>query len=154
MNIAKKSGFPLVDFGTRRRFAKHWQETVIEKLIELPNFIGTSNVYYAKEFNIKPIGTMSHQHFMAGQGREDIPVRNSQKAQLQSWVDEYRGDLGIALSDTMGINAFLRDFDLYFAKLYDGLRHDSGDPMWWAEKVIAHYKKLGIDPKTKSLVFF
>jgi len=90
---------------------------------------------------------------MVGQGREDVPLRNSQSSMLQAWVDEYRGDLGIALSDTVGIDAFLRDFDLYFAKLYDGLRHDSGDPFEWANKVINHYEKLGIDPSGKTLVF-
>lgn len=153
MAIAKKSGFLFADFGTRRRIAKHWQETVIENLCTLPNFVGTSNVYFAKKFGIKPIGTMAHEFIMVGQGREDTPLKNSQKAQLQSWADEYRGDLGIALSDTLGVDAFLRDFDLYFAKLYDGLRHDSGDPIWWAEKVIAHYEKLGIDPMTKQLIF-
>lgn len=151
--VANIQKFPFADFGTRRRIASHWQETVIQELKGLPNFIGTSNVMFARKYRIKPIGTMSHQLIMVGQGREDVPLRNSQKAMLQAWVDEYRGDLGIALSDTVGIDAFLEDFDLYFAKLYDGLRHDSGDPIEWARKVIAHYEKLGIDPKTKKLVF-
>ena len=80
-------------------------------------------------------------------------LRDSQKAALEDWVQEYRGDLGIALTDVVGMDAFLADFDLYFAKLFDGLRHDSGDPLVWAEKAIAHYEKLGIDPRSKTLVF-
>ncbi len=120
---------------------------------DLPNFIGTSNVYFAKKYNLKPIGTMAHEWIMAGQGQEDVSLRNSQKAMLQAWCNEYRGDLGIALSDTLGVDAFLEDFDLYFAKLYDGIRHDSGDPDVWARKVICHYSKLGVEPKTKTLVF-
>lgn len=153
VNFATYNNFSFVDFGTRRRFSHDWQGIVIEAFLGLKNFAGTSNVYFAKKYGIKPIGTMAHEYIMVGQGREDTPLKNSQKAQLQSWVDEYRGDLGIALSDTLGIDAFLKDFDSYFAKLYDGLRHDSGDPMWWAEKVISHYEELGIDPKTKTLVF-
>lgn len=151
--VAKIQGFPFADFGTRRRYSRDWQKHVISILHSLPNFTGTSNVYFARHFGIKPIGTMAHEFMMVGQAREDVPVRNSQKAMLQSWVDEYRGDLGIALADTVGIDAFLADFDLYFAKLYDGLRHDSGDPIEWGNKVIAHYEKLKIDPTTKTLVF-
>jgi len=89
---------------------------------------------------------------MAGQGL-DVTLRNSQKRMLQAWVDEYRGDLGYALTDTLGVDAFLRDFDLYFAKLYDGVRHDSGDPYEWGEKIIHHYESLKIDPRTKQLIF-
>lgn len=152
-HVAKLQGFPFADFGTRRRYSREWQKHVIGTFQSLPNFTGTSNVYFARHFGIQPIGTMAHEFMMVGQAREDVPVRNSQKAMLQSWVDEYRGDLGIALTDTVGIDAFLADFDLYFAKLYDGLRHDSGDPLEWGEKVIAHYEALRIDPSTKILVF-
>jgi len=152
-DIAEEKGFSFADFGTRRRFSFYWQDACIQTMKKLPNFIGTSNVYFAKKYNLKPVGTMAHEYIMVGQGLENVSLRNSQKAMLQSWVDEYRGDLGIALSDTLGIDAFLKDFDLYFAKLYDGLRHDSGDPYEWAKKVIKHYRKLGINPKTKTLVF-
>lgn len=151
--VAKTQEIPFADFGTRRRYSRDWQHHVVKTLMSLPNFTGTSNVYLARHFGIRPIGTMAHEFMMVGQAREDVPVRNSQKAMLQAWVDEYRGDLGIALTDTVGIDAFLADFDLYFAKLYDGLRHDSGDPIEWGEKVIAHYESLNIDPKTKTLVF-
>lgn len=152
--IANAHSIPFADFGTRRRFNKNWQEKVVKEFWrQCPSFIGTSNVYLAKKYDLRVIGTMAHEYIMAGAGQDTVPLVKSQAYMLQKWVDEYRGDLGIALTDTYGFDAFLNDFDKYFAKLYDGLRHDSGDPMEWAEKAIAHYRKLGIDPKTKSLVF-
>ncbi|HUS49560.1 MAG TPA: nicotinate phosphoribosyltransferase [Candidatus Paceibacterota bacterium] len=149
---AKNIGFKFADFGTRRRHDRQWQEYVVDCLSDLQNFVGTSNVYLAKILGIKPIGTMAHEWIMAGSGM-NVQLVNSQSYMLQKWADEYRGDLGIALSDTYGIDAFLKDFDLYFAKLYDGVRQDSGDPIVWAEKIIKHYKSLEIDPKTKTLIF-
>ena len=95
---------------------------------------------------------MAHEFLQAFQAL-DVRLRNFQKAALEAWVQEYRGDLGIALTDVVGMDAFLRDFDLYFAKLFDGLRHDSGDPYDWGEKAIAHYEKLKIDSRTKVLTF-
>ncbi len=150
---ALASGLPFSDFGTRRRFSFLWQGTILNKLKDLPHFTGTSNVYFAMKYNLTPIGTMAHEFIMAGAGQNDVPLIKSQQKMLQSWVNEYRGDLGIAISDTYGIDAFLNDFDLYFAKLYDGVRHDSGEPIDWAWKIINHYKKLDIDPKTKTLIF-
>ncbi len=150
---ASEAKIPFSDFGTRRRFSFEWQGTVIEKLKKLPDFTGTSNVYYAMKHNLTPIGTMAHEFIMAGAGQNDVPLIKSQQKMLQAWVDEYRGDLGIAISDTYGVDAFLNDFDLYFAKLYDGVRHDSGDPIKWAEKIINHYKKLEINPNNKTLIF-
>lgn len=146
--------FVVSDFGTRRRYSKDWHYRVVETLAKAsPNiFRGTSNVYLAKELGLIPIGTMAHEFMQAFQAL-DVRLRESQKAALECWVREYRGDLGIALTDVVGMNAFLRDFDLYFAKLFDGLRHDSGDPYEWGDKAIAHYEKLRIDPKTKSLTF-
>lgn len=146
--------FIVADFGTRRRYSKAWQYHVVETFAKVsPSiFRGTSNVYLAKKLGITPIGTMAHEFMQAFQSL-DVRLRDSQKAALECWVREYRGDLGIALTDVVGMDAFLRDFDLYFAKLFDGLRHDSGDPYEWGEKAIAHYKKLKIDPKTKSLTF-
>lgn len=146
--------FVVADFGTRRRFSKDWQDHVIHTLHTASPaiFRGTSNVYLAKKYNITPIGTMAHEFLQAFQAL-DVRLRNFQKAAFEAWVHEYRGDLGIALTDVVGMDAFLRDFDLYFAKLFDGLRHDSGDPYIWAEKAIAHYQKLKIDPRTKSLTF-
>ena len=147
---------PLIvaDFGTRRRFSKVWQAHVVETLHNAePKIVsGTSNVYLAKKLGMTPIGTMAHEFMQAFQAL-DVRLRDSQKAALEAWVHEYRGDLGIALTDVVGMDAFLRGFDLYFAKLFDGLRHDSGDPYVWGDKAIAHYKKLKIDPRTKILTF-
>ncbi|RKG30107.1 nicotinate phosphoribosyltransferase [Acinetobacter tianfuensis] len=146
--------FLVSDFGTRRRYSFAWQKHVIEEFNKAaPNiFRGTSNVFIAKELGITPIGTMAHEFLQAFQAL-DVRLRNFQKAALETWVQEYRGDLGIALTDVVGMDAFLRDFDLYFAKLFDGLRHDSGDPFVWGDKAYAHYKKLKIDSKTKMLTF-
>ena len=144
----------IADFGTRRRFSKAWQAHVVETLHKAePKIVsGTSNVYLAKKLGMTPIGTMAHEFMQAFQAL-DVRLRDSQKAALEAWVHEYRGDLGIALTDVVGMDAFLRDFDLYFAKLFDGLRHDSGDPYIWGDKAIAHYKNLKIDPRTKILTF-
>lgn len=146
--------FIVADFGTRRRFSKQWQAHVVETLhLAEPIIVsGTSNVLLAKNLEMTPIGTMAHEFMQAFQAL-DVRLRDSQKAALEAWVHEYRGDLGIALTDVVGMDAFLRDFDLYFAKLFDGLRHDSGDPYIWGDKAVAHYKKLKIDPKTKILTF-
>lgn len=148
------SGFIFSDFGVRRRYSGLWHEEVLRALIaRLPNhFTGTSDVYLAKKLGVTPIGTMAHEYLQAYQA-VGVRLRDFQKAALEGWVQEYRGDLGIALTDVVGMDAFLRDFDLYFAKLFDGLRHDSGDPVEWGEKAIAHYQKLRIDPKAKQLIF-
>ena len=146
--------FLVSDFGTRRRYTFAWQEHVVRTLHEAaPEIVrGTSNVYLAKKLNITPIGTMAHEFLQAFQAL-DVRLRDFQKAALETWVHEYRGDLGIALTDVVGMDAFLRDFDLYFAKLFDGLRHDSGDPYIWGDKAYAHYQKLKIDSRTKMLTF-
>jgi nicotinate phosphoribosyltransferase len=146
--------FLVSDFGTRRRYSFAWQKHVIEQFhAAVPNiFRGTSNVLIAKQLDITPIGTMAHEFLQAFQAL-DVRLRDFQKAALETWVQEYRGDLGIALTDVVGMDAFLHDFDLYFAKLFDGLRHDSGDPYEWGDKAYAHYKKLKIDSKTKMLTF-
>jgi nicotinate phosphoribosyltransferase len=146
--------FVFFDFGLRRRHSGAWHREVVETLLDrVPEFFrGTSNVQMAKELGITAIGTMSHAYLQAYQSF-GFRLRDFQKAALEGWVQEYRGDLGIALTDVVGMDAFLSDFDLYFAKLFDGLRHDSGDPIVWGEKAIAHYEKLGIDPRTKRLVF-
>ncbi|MGJ7552315.1 nicotinate phosphoribosyltransferase [Pseudomonas alloputida] len=148
------AGFQLADFGTRRRFSYRVQEEVVYLLKhDFPGrFVGTSNVHLARELELKPLGTMAHEWFMAHQQLGPRLV-DSQAAALEAWVREYRGLLGIALTDCITMDAFLGDFDLYFAKLFDGLRHDSGDPLVWAEKAIAHYERLGIDPKGKTLIF-
>lgn len=146
--------FLVSDFGTRRRYSFAWQKHVVQQInAAAPGvFRGTSNVLLAKQLGITPIGTMAHEFLQAFQAL-DVRLRDFQKAALETWVQEYRGDLGIALTDVVGMDAFLRDFDLYFAKLFDGLRHDSGDPYIWGDKAYAHYKKLKIDSKTKMLTF-
>ncbi|MDO6388198.1 nicotinate phosphoribosyltransferase [Uliginosibacterium sp. 31-12] len=148
------SPFVLFDFGLRRRYSGAWQEEVVQRFAEVApqHFRGTSNVYLAKKFGLTPIGTMAHEYLQAYQSF-GFRLRDFQKAALEGWVQEFRGDLGVALTDVVGMDAFLRDFDLYFAKLFDGLRHDSGDPVVWGEKAIAHYHKLRIDPASKRLVF-
>lgn len=152
--LARRHPFEFFDFGLRRRFSRDWHAEVVSTLkAELPeHFRGTSNVFLAKEFGLTPIGTMAHEYLQTYQA-VDVQLRNFQKAALEKWVQEYRGDLGIALTDVVGMDAFLRDFDLYFAKLFDGLRHDSGDPIEWGEKALTHYAKLRIDAHTKRLVF-
>jgi nicotinate phosphoribosyltransferase len=146
--------FELFDFGIRRRFSGSWQREMLRTLHQaFPQYIkGSSNVYLAKALELTPIGTMAHEYLQSYQAH-GVRLRHFQKMALEDWVQEYRGDLGIALTDVVGMDAFLTDFDLYFAKLFDGLRHDSGDPIVWGEKALAHYAKLGIDPHTKRLVF-
>jgi len=144
----------IMEFGSRRRFSRKWQQHVLEHLNRSVenNLVGTSNVYFARELGLTPHGTMAHEYLQAFQSLGPRLV-DSQKEALETWAKEYRGDLGIALTDVVGVDAFIRDFDRYLAKLFDGVRHDSGCPFEWTNKMLAHYKKLGIDPKTKTLVF-
>jgi nicotinate phosphoribosyltransferase len=151
---ARRNPFEFFDFGVRRRFAGDWQREVVTTLKrEVPQFFkGTSNVLLARDLQLVPIGTMAHEYLQTYQAL-GVRLRDFQKAALEDWVQEYRGDLGVALTDVVGMDAFISDFDLYFAKLFDGLRHDSGDPKVWGEKALAHYAKLRIDANTKRLVF-
>ena len=146
--------FTFFDFGLRRRYAGAWHEEVVTTLLrEVPGrFRGTSNVWFAMRHGLTPIGTMAHEYLQAYQAF-GYRLRDFQKAALEGWVQEYRGDLGIALTDVVGMRAFLADFDPYFAKLFDGLRHDSGDPVVWGEQALAHYATLHIDAAGKRLVF-
>jgi nicotinate phosphoribosyltransferase len=150
----RRHPFEFFDFGVRRRFSGDWQREVVATFKrELPQYFkGTSNVLLARDLGLVPIGTMAHEYLQTYQAQE-VRLRDSQVAALEDWVKEYRGDLGIALTDVIGMDAFLADFDLYFAKLFDGLRHDSGDPVAWGEKALAHYARLRIDAHTKRLVF-
>jgi nicotinate phosphoribosyltransferase len=150
----KRHPYIFFEFGTRRRASRAWQEEVVDTLAAAaPQFFrGTSNVDLARRKDLVPIGTMAHEYLQAHQAF-GYRLRDFQKMALENWVREYRGDLGIALTDTVGMDAFLADFDLYFAKLFDGLRHDSGDPEAWALKALAHYEGLRIDTNTKMLVF-
>jgi len=142
------------DFGTRRRASRAWQEVVVDRFREAAPaaFRGTSNVDLARTRGLIPIGTMAHEYLQAYQAFGSR-LRDFQKAALEDWVAEYRGDLGIALTDVVGMDAFLRDFDGYFCRLFDGMRHDSGDPVAWGEKAIAHYRAWRVEPRTKMLTF-
>ncbi len=146
--------FKISDFGTRRRFALAWHEEIIATLKrEVPqHFAGTSNVLLAWRNGVLPLGTMAHEYMQACQALGPR-LRDAQMFAFDKWAQEYRGDLGIALSDTYGMDAFLRDFDMFFCKLFDGARHDSGDPFEWGERLIAHYQKNRVDPRTKTLIF-
>lgn len=149
-------GFQFIEFGTRRRFSKEWQRECVDFMVNyLPKerMVGTSNMLLAKDFNLIPIGTMAHEYLQAFQALGDCPLVNSQEKALEVWSDFYQGDLGIALTDVINMDSFLKSFDLKYAKMFDGLRHDSGDAIIWGEKAIAHYKALRIDPTGKSLVF-
>ena len=150
----RRHPFEMFDFGLRRRFSFDWQHEVVDTFKhQIPQFFkGTSNVLLARDLGLVPIGTMAHEYLQTYQAL-GVRLRDFQKAALEGWVQEYRGDLGTALTDVVGMDAFLADFDLYFAKLFDGLRHDSGDPVVWGEKALAHYEKLRIDAHTKRLVF-
>ena len=142
------------DFGTRRRYSRDWQDTILPVLRDAlgPQFAGTSNVHFARRHGLVPHGTMAHEFLQAFQALGPRLV-DSQKVAFDAWAHEYRGDLGVALSDVVGLEAFLRDFDLYFCKLFDGIRHDSGDPFAWGDRVIAHLEGFRIDPRGKTLVF-
>lgn len=147
------SRFRLIDFGTRRRFSRQVQFDVVSELKRnFPYLIGTSNYLLAHELNLSPMGTQAHEWFQAHQ-QISQDLANSQRVALQAWLDEYPDKLGIALTDCITTDAFLQDFSYDFANIYQGLRHDSGDPVNWGEKAIAHYQKLNINPMSKTLVF-
>ena len=146
------------EFGIRRRLSSEAQEYIIERLKSIKSgssvFVGTSNVYLAKKFGITPVGTMAHEWIMCvGQGNHRHNPAYSNYFALDSWVKEYGVQNGTALTDTIGTDCFLRDFDLTFATLFSGVRHDSGDPIEWGEKILRHYEKLGIDARQKTLLF-
>jgi nicotinate phosphoribosyltransferase len=180
LQAAGLSDLKIADYGTRRRFAKGWHEEVLQTLtarlgvvaapappptsvpVQIPvptpatgraaQLAGTSNVLFAMKLGLIPLGTMAHEYLQACQALGPR-LRDSQIFGFESWAREYRGDLGIALSDVYGMTAFLRDFDLYFCKLFDGARHDSGDPFQWGERMLAHYVANRVDPRTKTLIF-
>ena len=147
------------EFGLRRRLSAEAQGMAVKAIaeVELPadsHFIGTSNVYLAKKFNLKPVGTMAHEWIMCtGQGNHKHNPAYSNWYALDAWVKEYGILNGIALTDTITTDCFLRDFQLTYATLFSGVRHDSGDPYEWGDKMIAHYNSLGINPRTKTLLF-
>ncbi|MDE5285311.1 MAG: nicotinate phosphoribosyltransferase, partial [Buchnera aphidicola] len=147
------SRLKVVDFGTRRRFSYDIHYSILTRLKEkFPYLIGSSNYHISHTLNILPLGTQAHEWFQAHQ-QISSNLRNSQILALKRWLDQYQNQLSIALTDCISIDSFLRDFNFSLANLYKGLRHDSGNPVIWGEKVIRHYKNLGIDPLTKTLLF-
>lgn len=149
---------PFSEFGMRRRFSGEAEEMAIlalkEGSYEGSTFVGTSNVYLAKKHNVVPIGTMAHEWIMCvGQGNHKHNPAYSNWYALDAWVKEYGVLNGTALTDTITTDCFLRDFQLTYSTLFSGVRHDSGDPFMWGDKMIAHYQSLGIDPKQKTLLF-
>ena len=145
--------FKFAEFGCRRRLSREWQDYVIKELIETKHCVGTSNVYLAMKYGIKPIGTYAHEYVQMYQGIPGVQLAYTNKMAMEEWFEEYQGDNGTALTDTLGTDLFLMDFNKLQATCYTGVRHDSGDPFEWGEKMIAHYYKMGIDPKTKTLLF-
>ena len=148
-----KYTFKFAEFGCRRRLSREWQDYVLRSLLPIGHCVGTSNVYLAMKYGVKPIGTYAHEYVQMYQGVAGVQLAHTNKVAMQEWFEEYKGDNGTALTDTLGTDLFLRDFDWLQATCYTGVRHDSGDPIEWGEKLIAHYEKLGIDPKTKTLLF-
>ncbi|MDZ7918557.1 nicotinate phosphoribosyltransferase [Rhodoferax sp.] len=166
LRVAGLGDLKIADYGTRRRFSRAWHEEVLRVLaaklgtVHSPGrtgaapgqLAGTSNVLQAMRMGLLPLGTMAHEYLQASQALGPR-LRDSQIFAFESWAREYRGDLGIALSDVYGMNAFLRDFDMYFCKLFDGARHDSGDPFNWGERMLEHYLRNRVNPRTKTLIF-
>ena len=145
--------FKFAEFGCRRRLSREWQDYVVGELLKTGHCVGTSNVYLAMKYGCKPIGTYAHEYVQMYQGIPGVQLAYTNKLALEEWFEEYQGDNGTALTDTLGTELFLKDFDRLQAMCYTGVRHDSGDPYEWGEVMIAHYKRLGIDPKTKTLLF-
>lgn len=146
-------GVTVAEFGTRRRHSYQVHQLVVKALKEYGgnSFVGSSNVHLAMVNGVKPIGTHAHEWFMFHAAQYGFKMANS--LGLEHWTDVYRGDLGIALSDTYTTKAFYKQFDKKFAKLFDGVRHDSGDAVEFAKQTIKHYQKLGIDPLSKTIIF-
>jgi nicotinate phosphoribosyltransferase len=151
MDAYDQLGVTIAEFGTRRRHSFRVQDLVVGALIGHRGFVGSSNVYLAHVHDTRPIGTHAHEWFMFHAAKYGFKMANS--IALENWTEVYRGDLGIALSDTFTTNEFYQIFDKKFTKLFDGVRHDSGDPVEFANKTIEHYKSLGVDPLSKTIIF-
>ena len=151
--LYKELGVVFAEFGTRRRHSYHVHDIVMRNLLEGygSTFMGSSNVHFAMKYKVKPIGTHAHEWFMFHAAEYSYKMANA--LSLEHWVDVYRGDLGVALSDTYTTDVFFKQFDKKFARLFDGVRHDSGDPIAFAEKTIKHYEKHGINPLFKYIIF-
>jgi len=149
----RKLGVKIAEFGTRRRHSYEVHKLVVRTLLDEGEgcFTGTSNVALARTFGVKPIGTHAHEWFMFHAARYGFKMSNA--LALENWVNVYRGDLGIALSDTYTTAVFFESFDKKFSKLFDGIRHDSGDPLVFSRQAIDHYRSFNIDPLSKTIIF-
>jgi len=146
--------FRFAEFGCRRRLSREWEDEVVRRLVtETTNCIGTSNVYLAMKYNVIPVGTYAHEFVQMYQGIDSIPLAYTNHYAMKDWYAEYDGDNGTALTDTITTDLFLLDFNRSMVNNYTGVRHDSGDPYDWGEKMITHYKHYGVDPATKLLLF-
>lgn len=149
-----KYTFRFAEFGCRRRLSREWEDVVVRRLAsETDNCVGTSNVYLAMKYNLTPIGTYAHEFVQMYQGIDKIPLAYTNYYAMKDWYAEYDGDNGTALTDTITTDLFLLDFNRSMVNNYSGVRHDSGDPYEWGEKIIKHYEKYGVDPKSKLLLF-
>ncbi|MBR5287358.1 MAG: nicotinate phosphoribosyltransferase [Clostridia bacterium] len=149
-----KYTFSFAEFGCRRRLSREWEDEVVRRLTsETTNCVGTSNVYLAMKYNLTPIGTYAHEYVQMYQGIDSIPLAYTNHYAMEDWYNEYKGDNGTALTDTITTDLFLLDFNRSMVNNFTGVRHDSGDPFEWGEKMIAHYESYGADPKTKLLLF-
>ena len=152
VTIASRHNLYFADFGLRRRYNALSEQVMIEYMkANCPTFTGTSTVLYAMKYGLKPIGTMAHECFMF-QGAVHTPKEANYEV-MERWVEVYDGNLGTVLTDTYTVDAFLRNFSMKLAKLYDGVRHDSGDPLQFGDKIIRKYESYGIDPRSKTIVF-
>ena len=149
-----KYTFRFAEFGCRRRLSREWEDEAVRRLNEeTENMVGTSNVFLARKYGLTPIGTYAHEYVQMYQGIDEIPLAYTNHYALSDWYNEYKGDNGTALTDTITTDLFLLDFNRAMVNNFTGVRHDSGDPYEWGEKMIAHYRKYGADPKTKLLLF-
>jgi len=149
-----KYTFRFAEFGCRRRLSREWEDEVVRRLTsETKNCAGTSNVYLAMKYNLTPIGTYAHEYVQMYQGIDSIPLAYTNHYAMEDWYNEYKGDNGTALTDTITTDLFLLDFNRSMVNNFTGVRHDSGDPFEWGEKMIAHYEKYGADPRSKLLLF-
>ena len=149
-----KYTFKWAEFGCRRRLSKEFEGYALKELKEkTTNMVGTSNVYYAYKYNMTPVGTYAHEYVQMFQGIDSIPLAYTNYYAMKDWYTEYEGDNGTALTDTITTDLFLKDFNRSMVNNYSGVRHDSGSPYEWGEKILAHYRKFGVDPKTKTLLF-
>ncbi|WP_316607380.1 nicotinate phosphoribosyltransferase [uncultured Ruminococcus sp.] len=146
--------FTFAEFGCRRRLSREWEDVVVRRLAtETKSCTGTSNVYLAMKYNLTPIGTYAHEFVQMYQGIDRYPLAYTNHYAMRDWYDEYDGDNGTALTDTITTDLFLMDFNRSMVNNYNGVRHDSGDPYEWGEKIIKHYESYGVDPRTKLLLF-